>query len=248
MRTFLFALFFSTPLLHSYVFTQDFKQGIYWAKFPILLSEISIENDSLLKMIVQDCELEWESELGQEIWDISSGTSSNKIRWSNNLGDETGYDEESTLAVTIRYRKGTYFERVEIILNGKNQELRQNLGGILYKTVLHELGHTIGLDHTEEPAIMQAMISPIDHLQLDDIEGGLAVMTENQYRQSIRYVSPLSSTKESHSAVSCGTIDVDDSDQGNGPYNFALSFVFGVIVIYLTRSLQYRGKIFSPLS
>ena len=92
------------------------------------------------------------------------GASGNSIRRSDNFGAETGYDPNSTLAITIRHTQGPYLGKTEIILNGSMQFLRVNTSNILYKTLVHEFVHVLGLDHSSEAAIIQLIVGPVNSI------------------------------------------------------------------------------------
>ncbi len=235
----------------AYVFTDDFKAGHYWQSFPLGISRFVADNSegTLLEEVTRSAEEQWESAIGKNIWDltpviVSMSYSGNYIRWSNNFAADTGYDPTRTLAVTIRYASGTYLQKVVIILNGGMPQLRQDWAGLLHKTVLHEMGHVIGLDHSNETSIMAAYISSLSTLQQDDIAGGNAVINETLYRQSIGYVAPsTASNKESNGSMlsSCGTIDTGSGPKGGGPAGFALSLGLGVSLTFFIRRLKRFG-------
>src|SRR5690606_20329255 len=128
--------------------------------------------------LAQDAVGEWESRTGLSLWSFEEGTS-NIIRWSNNFASETKMDPISVLAVAIRYTSGPYFARTEIVING-GHPLNQDLTHLL-TTITHELGHTMGLDHSENPwAVMAPTLqSPYRGLHADDIQGMAHVHSES---------------------------------------------------------------------
>ena len=226
--------------VYAYSFTQDFTKGYYWHSFPIQMAKF-VTNSSdgpLLEQLTNQAIADWESVVGKNLWDIgpvqnSSSYSGNYIRWSDNFGAETGYDPSKTLAITIRYNQGTYFQQTVIILNGNLSYLRQNWGGALRTTILHEVGHTLGLDHSSSNAIMAANLTTLTSLQPDDIQGVNAIVDETLRRQSTGYVSPYSASTEKKGLVSaCGTIEDqgDGKGPGNGPQNFIGSIFTGFLV------------------
>jgi hypothetical protein len=126
------AILFSSKVF-SYAFTTDYQKGFYWSSFPITMNRFvtTSSDQTYLQNLADQAVQEWESAVGVNLWTLtdvvqSSNYSGNYIRWSDNFAAETGYDGSSTLAITIRYNKGTFFERVVIILNGNLSYLRQN--------------------------------------------------------------------------------------------------------------------------
>lgn len=244
-------LFFLITLsnAHSYTFTDDFKKGFYWESFPIKMTRFAVDQTDAyyLQALVDQSVDEWESAIGQDIWSVSpversDQVSGNFIKWSENFGEETGYDPSRTLAITIRYNKGTFFEKTVIILNGKMATLRQNSMGNLKTTLLHEIGHTIGLDHSEmRGALMYASLGQTSFLTSDDREGALAAIGEHLKRQETGYISPYSTSEEK--GMACGSvIDIAKSGgSGGGGSNFIGSLLFGVLsALILTRTKKRK--------
>jgi len=109
------------------------------------------------------------------------------VRWSNNFEKETGYAANSTMAITVRYSTPPLLQRTEIIINGQYFGLA-NLDD-LRKILIHELGHTLGLDHSEEyGSLMYRSLalggtSP-SYLSTDDIDGLNEVLKYHTQKQS----------------------------------------------------------------
>lgn len=241
---------------NAYNFTSDFQKGFYWQSFPIKMSKfVTDPNDgALLEQLTNQAVAEWESVVGKKLWDYSSVQTSttysgNYIRWSDNFGGETGYDPSKTLAITIRYNQGTYFQQTVIILNGSMSTLRQNWGNSLKTTILHEIGHTLGLDHSGNNAIMAPTLTSLPSLQPDDIQGVNALVDETLHRQSSGYVSPYSAvTSEKKGLVpACGTIEDighgGGSDNGNAATNFIGALMLGFVFIALARKKKLSASV-----
>lgn len=233
----------------AYSFTADFAKGFYWQSFPIKMSKfITDTNDgAMLEQLTNQAVLDWEGVVGKNLWEVSAVQTSssfpgNYIRWSDNFGAETGYDPAKTLAITIRYNQGTFFQQTVIILNGNLSYLRQNWANSLKTTILHEIGHTLGLDHSGPNAIMAASLTSLTTLQLDDIEGVNALVDETIKRQSTGYTSPYSVTTNEKSSLvpACGTIE--DLGNGQGPKNGSGNFIGSLLLGILGVGFAHKRK------
>jgi hypothetical protein len=198
-----------------------------------------------LKNATENAVKDWEDSTGQNLWDFvgevkvnSGGVLVNNIRWSDDFGNETGYDPSRTLAVAIRYNNGSIFTKTEIILNGNHSNLRNNVNGMLLNTVMHELGHTIGLDHTDQYAIMAAYANDLRELQYDDIEGGNYVYSQHIHRQRTGGIQMLNGGggDDSFSQIAaCGSVAVDSTRGGPGARGgFIVSLLIGVFLVLLS--------------
>lgn len=234
--------------VQAYAFTSDFTKGFYWQSFPIKMNKfVTDSNDgALLESLTNQAVSDWEGAVGKNLWEFtgvqtSTAYSGNYIRWSNDFGNETGYDPSKTLAITIRYNQGTFFQQTVIVLNGSLNYLRQNSNNSLKTTILHEIGHTLGLDHSSSNAIMSANLTSLTTLQADDIEGANAVVDETIKRQSTGFTSPYSATTSEKKALpTCGTIE--DAGNGRGPGNGASNFVGSLLLGFVAIALANKRK------
>lgn len=235
LTTVLLSSLIALPAL-AYRETIDFQQGFYWSRFPVsmIVADANATRLQQIKGLVDQAAGEWESGL-ENLWNITgvqSSASGNVIRWSNNFGNETGLDENSVLAVTIRYSQGPYIVKGEIIINGNNR--LNGSDSNLHTVIVHEMGHTLGLDHSEyNNAVMAAnLIFNYQGLHWDDQAGMAAIVGETKRRQAIGFVSPLSSAEEEESSSalgSCGTVDLGGGSGGGGG-NMILSLGLGMLM------------------
>ncbi len=121
----------------------------------------------------------------------ASGDGINSVFFSNSVfGDSFGGD---TLAVTVvLYDQDTYLvsREADVVVN-EAFSFNSYRGALkpgsatsrvydIHRVFLHEFGHVLGLDHPDElgesvVAIMNSVISNLDHLAADDIDGAAAL-------------------------------------------------------------------------
>jgi hypothetical protein len=233
----LFTLLATFPT-YAFNFTTDFQQGFYWASLPIKIhvEEADEERRDTLQKLAEDAVGEWESRTALSLWSLEEG-STNIIRWSENFAAETKMDPVSVLAVAIRYTTGPYFAKTEIVINGTHP-VNHDLSHLL-TTITHELGHTMGLDHSGNTLAVMAptLQDPYRGLHNDDIDGMESVTGETQERQVSRYVSPLAyETVETKDPVGCGTVGV----AGNGTNASSIfSLVTGILIGLIRKIIKW---------
>lgn len=93
----------------------------------------------------------------------------------------------NTLATTLLFARDNHFMETDVTFNSKWQwdSYRGNLSGQIIdfrRVALHEFGHVVGLDHPDQAspkqtvtAIMNSVVSNIDNLQTDDINGAKSI-------------------------------------------------------------------------
>jgi len=244
----LMAFLFSLGV-QAYNFTADFNKGFYWNSLPVTMKPFASNNydaNNLNQFVALSVQA-WESATGKNIWNIeplemSSQYTGNFIKWSENFGNETGYDPNTTLAITIRYNRGTFLERTVIILNGSIAYLRQNVGNALRTTILHEMGHTIGLDHSNVfGSVMYPTLSQSYQLANDDVEGMNALIDQTMRRQETGFISPFAASSNQEKVMACGTIvDISQSKPPSG--GFGGSFLSGAMMMVLMYALARRKE------
>lgn len=257
MRQLLFAIVsaLSITSAYGYRFTQDFDintGGFYWRSFPVAMTVIDSDANrlNLLKRLADEAVVTWENVVitTANLWTMSAQQAGslrgNTIRWSNNFSAETGLDSSSILAVTIRYTGGPYISKTEIIINGNNPI--NNSETNLRTVILHEMGHTLGLDHSEFSNAVMApnLIFGFNGLHSDDRAGIAAVASETLRRQATSYISPLSAqeTTESESPLSCGTVDLGQGGGGSGPGNGLFSLALGLMLALIASAKGLKKR------
>lgn len=234
-------IFSLTSPVWGYQLTQDFMNGFYWSSLPINITVV--ESDPTRKTLLEDLSktaiTEWEASSGLSLWDYTGSGTKNIIRWSTNFANETRMDPETTLAVAIRYTKGPYFAKTEIVINGGHW-LNQSEAN-LRTTLTHELGHTMGLDHSD---VGQAVMAPTLQMMYmglhnDDIQGVQAAQAEMDYRQVTGYVSPLAyEAEETSQPLSCGTVGPVTASSGFS-VNGMLSLAGGLLISFVRKILMW---------
>jgi hypothetical protein len=234
-------LFLIANCAWAYRLTTDFNNGFYWSSLPINIAVIESDPNrkSLLESIAQSAINEWQTSSGLSLWNFVGTGTKNIIRWSTNFAAETRMDPKSVLAVAIRYTNGPYFARTEIVING-GHELNQN-NVYLRTTITHELGHTMGMDHSDVgEAVMAPTLQPwYKGLHTDDLDGMHAAYTEMDHRQLTRYVSPLAYTsdKTQSQPLSCGTVGPVTAHSGLG-INGLLSLIGGILMSFVRKLMS----------
>jgi hypothetical protein len=224
----------------GYNLTQDFINGFYWASLPIniVVVDSDANRKSQLIDLAENAIKEWETQSGLSLWDLTSSGTSNIIRWSTNFGAETKMDPSSVLAVAIRYTNGPYFAKTEIIINGQHNSFNTPNAFInrmnVATTLVHELGHTMGLDHSNDMnAIMAPTLqTPYPGLNSDDVRGLSDAHSQTEHRQLVRYVSPLAYGQEKSTSqpLSCGTIGTATAASGSsGLLSLSLGMLIGFV-------------------
>lgn len=238
----------------SYSFTGDFNAGIYWSSYPVTATVFGANESEgqVLQQFIDRAVGEWEDQVGRELWSfgntplVGGGAFGNAVRWSNSFAAETGFNPTTTLAVTVRYRLGTHFSRFEIILNGENTALRNNSANILYQVILHELGHVIGLDHSEfTDAVMYASLQGNNSLSSDDSAGANAAVNETLRRQEVGFVSELARQEQGDesNALACGSIAFVGANRpptGGGGFGALVLGALFAFFLFKTRQILPR--------
>ena len=236
-KIFILLCLLSSWFASAYNFTIDFNQGLYWQTLPVVF-KIQDSNE-LLNELASASNTMWSDAANLSLWGIDNNSkTSNVIRWSKNFGAETGYDEKSTLAITVRTPSGPYWSKFEIILNGSTYITQD--ANALRTVIVHEMGHTLGLDHSTDPdAVMGAYINlNFQDLAQDDVDGINSLVTETKKRQESNYKSPISS-QSSSKGLSCGTVDLGN-DHHDGP---KAGNVIGSLLIGFLMAMAMRKNL-----
>lgn len=258
-------IFFISSNALAYKFTNDFSTGFYWQAFPIRVQQVGSDPTGKLSFLADLAMKTWElnSVVGHNIWDIDGTTQVNTIRWSSDPNDFSGLSMSDTLAIAVRFNQVPNVVKAEIIINSTHSAFStigqtvatRNLN--IYKVLVHELGHTLGLDHNSiEPSIMAPYLNYYNYgctlvesqlgcleqyITDDDVAGSMAAYSEHVHRQVTGYTFALAGNQESSAQSTvgaCGTVAMvgsDGDDDGSGPMNFVFSLAIGVLLINVRR-------------
>lgn len=256
MLKFIFSIiliFTASIEVFAYEQTEDFKSGFYWEKFPLKVHVLDPDNaeSSRLNGLLERSFNEWEKQVDQDIWELSENALMvNTVRWSSDIEGETGYTAEETLGVAIRHQVGKYYQTFEIILNRNNEDLFNNVDNLLYNTIIHELGHTIGLGHTQKQGIMNEIVpndimlqqfqesdiiplegEGISRLSADDIDGMKEIVEITLHRQEFGLTSiPVNNCAASSTSAGSSA----------GQLSYLLSLIIGALMIIIPGQVFKR--------
>lgn len=227
----------------AYKFTTDFQNGFYWQETPISITVVDSdpERKSMIEDLAQAAIDDWQTSSGLQLWDFVGTGTKNIIRWSENFAQETKMDPTTVLAVAIRYTNGPYFAKTEIVINGSHTYNKNE--ALLRTTLTHELGHTMGLDHSEvSDAVMAPTLQPwYTGLHKDDVAGIKEAFHEMDTRQVSGYVSPLAFEKAETKSqpLSCGTVGPITPVGGGMSFNGLASLAGGLLISFVRKIFNW---------
>jgi hypothetical protein len=189
------ALLFSAlcgRVLSSYVLLDDtWPRGTVTMQLQLGAPSRALSDGSISWGPIAESALgEWNQTIGRLQFNVvrdsplpkGDGNGVNGVFFSNNVYGMTF--DSTTLAVTTNWLRDNVRVEADVIFNAditwdsyRGALRRGNLD--FRRVALHEFGHVLGLDHTDEhgqsvPAVMNSHISDTDHLTPDDIAGAQA--------------------------------------------------------------------------
>lgn len=149
----------------------------------------------------------------------------------------------STLAVAIRYTEGPYFAKTEIVFNGNHpmldDTLNYNTQPAIFKTLVHELGHTMGLDHNpfDTDSIMYPSLNSLVFYRLaqDDVRGMQAAHEQMSNWQLEGYTSPLAYEKYTVNETPLNCASVGVVAQSGSSLSGIFSVLAGILISFVRK-------------
>jgi hypothetical protein len=239
--------------INAYRLNSVAEAGARWINLPIQM-EINTRNNNGLSSseiisTMEDAMDKWNTGTNKEIFELTGtnamsssqamaldGTS--QIVFSDNFMADTGFDPHTVVAIGGQYGNGTEMRDAFVVFNDEN--VTWTLSGAspaatgysdhLLSIAVHELGHTIGLGHSQySDAVMYGSRTALikDNLSQDDIDGAL-------YLTSSSLAGSGSSSTRSSGGGGCGSISNVNST-GSGNTNLAILMLMPLLALISFR-------------
>lgn len=240
--------------MNAYRLNSVAEAGARWMNLPIQMEINTSNNDGLssseVTSTIEEAMDKWNTGTNKNIFQLT-GTNSvsssqamaldgtSQIVFSNNFMADTGFDPSTVVAIGGQYGNGTEMRDAFIVFNdesvtwtltGRAEPSATGYSDHLLSIALHELGHTIGLGHSQySDAVMYGTRTALvkDNLTQDDIDGAL-------YLTSSSVTGSGSSSTRRSSGGGCGSIS-NVNNTGSGNTNLAIFMLMPLLALISFR-------------
>ena len=260
--------------IYAYQLNNVANNGARWRSYPVSMSvnpTNSFLADKEVSATITDAMGKWNQAVGFEALEISSidyktpASSTmdidgkNMIAFSTNFrADSNGFDPQSAVAIAGQYGDGYAMTDAFLLFNSEyvawdtddaRSTAKRSYRDHLPTITLHELGHVLGLGHSENSTAVMAAVRQtkiMTELTNDDVQGASYVTgsgsTETGTGEGQTYNS---SSNDNSSSGGCGTIAASGLGGGNNGGNIGGNAAMMLLPMLALVMLRKRVAAFS---